>query len=81
MFQMLVITDTSEYCHDPSVKIGHLFKFQRCYGNKNGEQSRLRIEKLPFWTKFTALEDLLFKSYITAHLNNKIPFHMLLELS
>ena len=50
MIQMLVITDTSEYCHDPSVKILHLFKFQRCYANQNGGQSRLKIEKLPFWT-------------------------------
>ena len=77
MIQMLVITDTSEYCHDASVKIWHLFKIQRCYGNKNGGQSRLKIEKLPFWTKFKALEDQLLKSYITTQLNTKILFHML----
>ena len=26
MIHMLVITDTSDYCHGPSIKIWHLFK-------------------------------------------------------
>ena len=30
------------------VKFRHLFKFYRCYGNKNGRQKRLKTEKLPF---------------------------------
>ena len=28
-----------------------------CYGNKNGPQNRLEIEKSPFWTKFKAFGD------------------------
>ena len=36
--------------------LAHLFKFYRCYGNKNGGQNRLLTEKLPFWTKFKVFE-------------------------
>ena len=61
MIQMLVITDTVDYFHDPRVQIWHLFKYQRCYGNKNGRQNWPKIEKLSFWTKFKALEDILFE--------------------
>ena len=39
-----------------SLKFRHLLKFYCCYGNKNDPQSRLKIEKLPFWTKFKRLE-------------------------
>ena len=29
---------------------------------KNGPQNRLKIEKLPFWTKFQAFGDRFFKN-------------------
>ena len=32
-----------------SVKFCHLFYFTRCFGNKNGQQIKLEIEKLQFW--------------------------------
>ena len=35
----------------------HLFKCYRYCGNKNGQQYRLKIEKLPFWAKFQAFWD------------------------
>ena len=31
---------------------GIYLNFYGCYGNKNGLKIRLKIEKLPFWTKF-----------------------------
>ena len=40
-----------------NVRFLHLFYFYRCYGNKNGRQNRLKIEKLPFWAKFKAFVD------------------------
>ena len=60
MIQMLVISSTSDYCHNTSVKIWHLYNFNRCYGNKNGQQNRPEIEILSFWIKFKALEDQFF---------------------
>ena len=43
-------------------KIRHLLKLKHCYGNKNGRQNRLKTEKLPFWTKFKAFADRVFKN-------------------
>ena len=43
-----------------SVKFRHLFKIYHCYGNKNGQQNRLKTEKLAFWTKFKAFGDRFF---------------------
>ena len=40
--------------------------FNGCYGNKNGQQNKLKIEKLPFCTKFKPFGDLVFKNYISA---------------
>ena len=37
-----------------------------CYGNKNYQQSRLKIEKSPFWTKLKAFGDPFFKNWISA---------------
>ena len=37
---------------NPRIQYWHLFYFYRCYGNKNGHQNRLKIGKLPFWTRF-----------------------------
>ena len=34
--------------------LAFIFYFYRCYGNKNGRQNRLRIEKLSFSAKFKA---------------------------
>ena len=48
--------------NDPSVKFWHLFYFFRCYGNKNGRQNRLKIEKLSFWSKFKSFSDPFFKN-------------------
>ena len=33
-----------------------------CYGNKNGQQNRLKREKSPFWTKFKPFGDPFFKN-------------------
>ena len=41
-------------------KIWHLLNFYCSYGNKNGRQNRLKLEKLPLRTKFNALGDRLF---------------------
>ena len=43
-------------------KISHLFKSYRCFGNKNGRQNRLKIEKLSFLAKFNAFRDRIFKN-------------------
>ena len=32
--------------------------------NKNGYQNRYKIEKLPFFTKFKAFRDRIFKNFI-----------------
>ena len=45
-----------------SVKSWHLFKFNGCYGNKNGRQNRPKIEKLLFSAKFKAFSDRFFKN-------------------
>ena len=38
------------------LKVLHLFHFYPSrYGNKNGQQNRLKIEKSSFWKKFKAL--------------------------
>ena len=37
---------------NPNAKFWHLFHFYRCYGNTNGRQNKLKIEKSPFWTTF-----------------------------
>ena len=40
----------------------------RCYGNKNGERNRLKIEKLIVWAKLKAFEDLNLKiKYMYKH--------------
>ena len=28
----------------------------RCYGNKNGRHNRLKIKKIPFWSKFETFD-------------------------
>ena len=45
-----------------SVKFRHLFKFYRCYGDKNGRQNRHKIAKLPFLTIFKAFRDRIVKN-------------------
>ena len=42
---------------------GMYFTFTSCYGNQNGRQNRLKIEKLPFKANFEAFGDQsLFKN-------------------
>ena len=41
---------------------GMYFTFTGCYGNQNGQQNRLEIEKLPFKAKFEAFGDRFFKN-------------------
>ena len=53
--------------NNQSVKFWHLFYFYPCCRNKNGRQNRHKIEKWPFWTKFKAFGDRLFKNKISAH--------------
>ena len=36
--------------------------FNGCYGNKNGGQNRLNIEKSLFWTIFKPFEDQFLKN-------------------
>ena len=36
------------YKNNPCVKFWHSFTFCRCYGNKNGEHDKVKIEKLTF---------------------------------
>ena len=41
---------------------GIYFTFTGCYGNQNGRQNRLKIEKLSFLAKFEALGELFLKN-------------------
>ena len=47
--------------NNPSVKFWHLYYFYRCYGNKNGQQNMLKIEKMPFQAKFKTFGDPFFE--------------------
>ena len=61
----------------PSVKFWHLFYFFHCYGNKNGQQNRLKIEKLSFWAKFKAFSDRFIYEFINQHKGiTKKPFNI-----
>ena len=46
----------------PKFKILAFILLFSCYGNKNGRQNRLKIEKLSFWAKFKAFSDWFLKN-------------------